>query len=167
MKKIIAIPGLLLALVACSSASYLHKSCVERQGYCFDATINGQPVIPLQSRALLTPYQERSHYVSDTAWQLARPVSGPIDVQAAVNDRGHEWLGPRGTIEISVVPLGDYQLTSTPKLSKRQDVRIGGDAAVVVEQVLDDDKLPSGRYLFRIKASGENWDRKTVFVIVE
>jgi hypothetical protein len=52
-------------------------------------------------------------------------------------------------------------------LTKREDARIDGNAAVAVKRVLDKNELPPGQYLFRIKASGDNWDCKTIFVTVE
>lgn len=135
--------------------------------YCSDATINGQSVIPLRSRDTLARYRDVSHYASDTAWQLAEPISGEIEIRTATNEQGRDWIGPQANVGVGVVPLGGQNLASTPKLSQREDVRIDGNATVAVKRVLDDNKLPPGQYLFRIKANGNNWDRKTVFVTVE
>ncbi|MCP5452040.1 MAG: hypothetical protein H6972_16105 [Gammaproteobacteria bacterium] len=96
--------------------------------YCFDATINGQSVIPLRSRDTLARYRDVSHYASDTAWQLLEPISGEIEIHAATNEQGRDWIGPRANVEIGVVPLGGQNLASTPKLSQRED---GVDPTVV------------------------------------
>jgi len=167
MRLTIAVLGLLSVLGGCAGITSPQNACINRQGYCFDATINGRPVIPLQSRDLLARYRAVSHYAGDAAWQLAGLIGGEIEVGAAANERGWDWLGPRATVEVGVVPLGEQNLASTPTLSKREDVWIDGNAAVSVKQVLDKNVLPPGQYLFRIKASGDNWDRKTVLVTVE
>ena len=106
MKSIIAVLGLLPVLGGCAGITSPQNACLPRQGYCFDATINGRPVIPLQSRDLLARYRDVSHYASDVAWQLAGPISGAIEVSAAANERGRDWLGPRATVEVGVRVTG-------------------------------------------------------------
>lgn len=167
MKTIFPALGLLSVLVGCAGIPSASTPCLDRQGYCFDATINGQPVIPLETSDRLARYRSASHYVSDVAWKLPKPISDEVEVRVATNQQGRDWMGPPMTVEVSVVPLGDYDLTSTPRLSKENDVLIGGRAAVTVKHVLDNNRLPPGQYLFRIKARGRHWDRKTVFVMVE
>lgn len=135
-------------------------------GYCFDAYVNGEPVIPLQSEDVIRPFLDASHYVRDVKWQLAKPITGPISVRAVVNEAGLAKLGARGTLQAQVVPLGDYRLASRRVISKSDNVRIAGQAATVASNVLQSNVLPPGNYLLRITARGDSWDRKTVFVIV-
>lgn len=155
-------------LSACATPNAPHPGdCISRTGHCFDAVINGQPVIPLRSRDSIEPFVTISGYVRDVEWQLAQPISGPVSVQIKPNQAGQEWLGPRSRQQVQVVPLGDYDLASRPVQESRDDVRIGGQAVTTVSHVLESHTLPPGDYLLRITARGNNWDRKTVFVVVQ
>lgn len=165
--KIIAVPGLLAVLASCAGLPSGTAQCLDRKGYCFDAMINGQPVVPLETHDGLARYHSVSHYVNEVAWELPRPIRDEVNVRVTANEQGRDWMGPRMTVQVSVVPLGDYKLDSTPVLSKQNDVLISGHAAATVRHVLNENRLPPGQYLFRIKATGRHWDRKTVFVTVQ
>lgn len=67
----------------------------------------------------------------------------------------------------ALMPMCIY-LAYSPRQGHRDRLRrCDGNAAIAVKRVLDKNVLPLSRYLFRIKASGNNWDRKTVFVTVK
>jgi len=48
------------------------------------------------------------------------------------------------------------------------NIRINGAASVGIDNVLNSNILPTGKYLLRLTVNGSNnWDRKTIFIEVK
>ena len=146
--------------------------CIERNGSCFDAMINGQQAVALASPEVLKQFEDQLDAagradLSDTKWQLAAPISGSIEVQVAVNKLGTDWFGTRGEVETLVRPLGDYEIKTLPTLKATPSVTVGGMPLATASNVIDENKLPPGDYIFIVTLWGSvNWDRKHIFAQV-
>lgn len=155
-----------------------HTGCAtSRCGYdgdCFDVKINGVDVIPLSSERLTEPYQKIpdpgvASDARDAKWQVREPVNSKIDVLFAVNsENGKAWIGDNPAMNIIVIPLDNQVIKGDYALSRADNVRVEGKAPVTLTKVMKNNELPPGNYLFKVRIRGSNnWDRKTIFVMVK
>lgn len=148
--------------------------CVDRIGRCFDATIAGQGVEVIASRAeferLRGEIEVLNGNVREVYWIVRAPVLGAqaLDVEARSNAFGRPHVGePREEPDVTVYALDGQDLDSETEQVARPDVRVNGQPVVVQQETLTQDFLPPGRYAFAIKYLGRrNWDRKWVFLTV-
>jgi hypothetical protein len=183
---VLALPSLILpdsnaiagsdAVPAPSYASgYSEKlPCVNRIGRCFDVTIGGKSVSVIadksQFMSLNAEIKALNSNVRDVYWTVNEAVDGnlALDVIAKVNSRGLAHLGTeKDDPDVTVYELDDQGLESESELVSNSSVRINGQAVITQQEILTQDFLPPGRYVFSIKYLGKlNWDRKWVFLTV-
>jgi hypothetical protein len=78
------------------------------------------------------------------------------------------WFGPDAGAEATVIPLGEVEVKTHRELKAEESVRIGGQAALTQRNVLEDSRLPAGRYLLAVTVSGRsNWDRHVLYFEVK
>lgn len=174
MRLITALILLLATSTSCSPLAPLgRESCVSRNGACFDLAINGQPVVPLGSRAALSRYESGldAAGVADlrsTTWMLQAPIDGKIVMNPSINERGAEWFGENAQAELMFRALTPVKLRMKRELREAEGVRVQGRGVIVEENVLADEKLPPGEYIFIVTARGtRNWDRKHIHAVVK
>jgi len=157
-------------------AAYSEKlPCVSRIGRCFDASIGGQPVLAIAGKARHEQISRMAHdanvQVRDVFWEVAEPVSGEmaLDVQVGSNDIGRQHVGKAQVDpEVTIYMLDKQALQSETLLEEQSRVRINGQPVVTQQNILTQDHLPAGRYVFHIRYQGQhNWDRKLVIVTVK
>ncbi|MFK7954809.1 MAG: hypothetical protein AB8B96_01845 [Lysobacterales bacterium] len=143
--------------------------CFPRAGHCVQVTVNGQQSVRLTkaSKKLLKGYDEVSYYVDDTLYEILDPISGELDVVGAIVEGAEDWYGQPGSVDVQVVPLQAVEIAAKEELVSNPTVRIGGQAIVSKANVMQDNTLPPGRYLLRVKLRGSgNWDRQTLLLTV-
>ncbi len=97
-------------------------------------------------------------------YELANPVRGPVTFSAHWVPGSEDYFGHDIRVEAHVVPLENQALSGRPELHADSTVSIGGASAVKRENVLEDNSLPLGKYLFSVKAMGpNNWDRQVIY----
>ncbi len=144
--------------------------CFPREGRCVAVTVNGQPALPLTraKKKVLKSLEEISHYVDDTRYEVPEPIRGELEVAASLAKGAASQLGEGGQVEVQIVILSEVEIETREQLVAEPSVRIGGQAAVGAGHFLEDNRLPPGQYLLRVKLRGpDNWDRQTVFFTVE
>lgn len=162
----------LFIATACTAVTQM-PPCFTRDGVCFDLRINGQPVAALEDRSVLEQYEAGADPATKTdlsrvQWQIEEPISGPIQIQAVYNALGTGWFGEQALPDVLVTPLEGQDLRSRPELETSSEVDDEGRAVQREADVLQDNKLPPGAYLFKVTLRGsENWDRKYILVIAE
>ena len=163
MSHRIALVGILLtavlALGACTQNPPMYR------GYAFDAMIEDAHVIPLKNRDSISALRG---YVREVHWQLDKPISGDFTVSVAENEHSAAYIGTLESREsVHIISLSGANLDSHPALETDESVRINGAAAVSKVNVLEENRLPKGDYVFRLKVHGnQNWDRKEIYVQV-
>ena len=143
--------------------------CFPREGHCVNVTVNGQASIELTraTKKLLKNLEEVSHYADDAGYEIPEPIRGALDVDAAMATGSQEWFGETGQLEVQVVPLQEVEIETRAGVVADPSVRVSGKAALGAARFLEDDRLPPGQYLLRVKIRGEkNWDRQTLFLTV-
>lgn len=161
--------ALFVAVVIAAPAAGVDMHCVDRDGRCMAVTINGQKPVKLSknTKKMLAGMKNARDYMTDARYEVSAPVKGELDVKADRSADSKDWFGEGRDFEIMVVPLADVELRTHQQLSTADDVRIGGAAAVTVENVLEGDQLPPGPYLLLVTLRGDsNWDRMTLFLQV-
>jgi len=165
----LCLAALAVVLLGIQPAAFAKSKCFPREGHCIAAVVNGQKAVPLNkaTKKALRQLEEASHYVDDALYEVPEPIRGALEVEATMVAGSQSWFGDGAGSEVQVVPLDDVDLATTQRLVAEPTVRIGGRAAVGVGNFLEDDRLPPGRYLIRVRVRGpENWDRQTIFVTV-
>jgi hypothetical protein len=168
----------LLILSSCllSSCSVLHPAagmeCISRDGQCFDATINGQAVTPIRSRAALARFEKGLDAVQlsdlqNTRWELREPVDGLLETSTAINSLGAKWFGAEPEAELLVTSIGTQRLKTAPSLAASENVQVRGKPALVQQNEIVDKRLPAGPYILTLTVRGKgNWDRKYILANV-
>lgn len=151
---------LLLTFNSCSSQPKIPNY----RGYTFNATVDGVTIIELKDRKRIPALQG---YVRDVRWQTSKPISGYVNVVITPNIHS-AFVGNNAYIEdIEIVPLGNVKIKTYHALNKDNSVLIGGRASVTAVNVMNQNKLPSGEYVIRLKIHGsKNWDRKEIYTYV-
>jgi len=143
--------------------------CVDRVGRCFDAFVNGQPIVVLPDTTLRKSLETLSPEARDLSWRVTNPIPDrdELTVETRSNTFGLKDVGDAVDFTVKIYPLDGQRLLSDPTLEQHRDVRVEGSAAVTRKNVLRSNRLPTGRYLLVIRFRGsKNWDRKTVYVEV-
>ena len=148
--------------------------CVDRIGRCFDATVGGQPVEVIATKAeferLGADIAAQNPGVREVYWQVRQPLSSAaaMDIAVKSNALGRAHVGePRGEPQVMLYAIDRQRLAATRELVANQNVRVNGEATVTQRNTLAQDSLPPGRYVFEIRYPGSRtWDRKTVLLTV-
>lgn len=161
-----------LAFAGCSAMAG-GSPCVHRTGSCFDMRLSGHPVVPLDSRDSLQLYESdsshpaRRNIVQQVSWRIEQPLDGPLRIEASPNELGKSWFGESTTVDVAITPLTAQQVKVKRQLGAAPSVRVGGTPVAVVRDVLAEDRLPPGDYVFEARLRGpSNWDKKSIFVTV-
>ena len=76
--------------------------------------------------------------------------------------RGHAWLRTLVLLLALLVPGAHAEVHA------EESVRVGGQAALTRRDVLEENRLPAGRYLLAVTLSGRsNWDRHVLYFEVK
>jgi hypothetical protein len=171
-KSVAVLAGLLL--LAAARAEALSK-CLERDGRCMAVTVNGQASVKLgkNTKQVLRQMENVSSYevkyeVKQARYELPAPIRGELDIKADRSKDSGDWFGGSLHFEAMVVPLDDVDLSTRQHVSTAQNVQVEGGAPLVAQEVLDQKRLPPGRYLLVVTLNGDsNWDRQTLYFVVE
>jgi len=157
-----------IVTVSACATTQSTPSCFPRTGSCIQATVNGESVEPVKSSDFLQPYKNVSHYVDQVTGYISKPISGELNVQSALTSAGVSWIGTPARQSVAVVPLEQVKLESSERVTTDPNIRINGAASVGIDNVLNSNILPTGKYLLRLTVNGSNnWDRKTIFIEVK
>lgn len=160
---------LTLALALAVPAAAKGPKCFPREGHCVLVTVNGQRAVAMskKERRALNGLEERSHYVKDALYRLPDAIRGELDIRGAMVDGSQKWFGDGAEVEAAIVPLDPVEIATEERLAEEPTVRIGGQPVVTVERSMQENRLPPGRYLLRLRLRGQgNWDRQTVYFTV-
>ncbi|WP_456447271.1 hypothetical protein [Thiolapillus sp.] len=158
-----ALMGVLLSVVLALGACA--QNLPRYRGYSFDAMIEDAHVIPLNDAESIPALKG---YVREVHWQLDKPISGDFTVSVAENEHSAAYIGTLESREpVHIISLNGANLDSHPELETDESVRFNDAAAVGKVNVLEENRLPKGDYVFRLKVHGsQNWDRKEIYVQV-
>jgi len=157
---------LVALLLAPAAAEAGMSKCLSREGQCMAVTVNGQKSVKVgkKTKTLLKGLKDVSHDVEFTRYELPAPIRGELDVKADRSADSGDWFGEGRRFEALAVPLGKVDLQTHQELTTADNVRVEGAAPIVTQHVLDQNRLPPGRYLLIVTLNGEsNWDRQTLF----
>lgn len=163
------------AVLAAAADAGADMECVDRDGRCMAVTVNGQAAVKLTKRtkAMLkdlweaVPYLE-GHEMREARYEVPLPIRGPLQVTADRSAKSGDWFGEDRDFETMVTPIDKVDLRTHQQVTTADGISIGGAAPLVMENVLESNRLPPGRYVLRIRLTGsENWDRMVVYVRVE
>ena len=160
--------GLLLAgwLFLSPAISVAASKCFPRVGHCVAVEVNGQASTKLakSTKKLLKGYEDVHFYVDDTLYELQEPVRGDLEIRSDGVKGSEKWFGKVLEVEASVIPLEQVELETHREQSTESTVRIGGNEAVVEKNMLEENRLPPGRYLLVVRLKGsDNWDRQVLY----
>ena len=161
----------IVILTACSTHSsqftYNGHSCFPRIGNCVKASIDGQAITLIRDKSVLKPYEGKTHYLDDVEWEVVTPVTSRANVISGIRTGTDEWFGSYQDTTIEFIALEGQRVPTVSKTGTRKDVRSGGSATMVQEEVFTSENHAPGAYLFFVKVKGtKNWDRATIFVRV-
>jgi hypothetical protein len=134
-----------------------------RDGHCLSVKVNGEATIKLtkKTRKLLEPLGGLRFGGGETHYESASPVQGALEVHAEWVAGAGEYFGQPPEVSLHVRPLEGQSLETHPELSAAPNVRVEGGAAVTRSEVVEDNRLPPGKYLLSVRLMGpRNWDRQ-------
>lgn len=155
--------ALLLAPLAAADPKCFSPS---REGHCIVVEVNGQTSAKLskKTKKLLKELGGLSYHGDDTRYELATPIRGALELRAAWTSGSDSFFGGPGEIDAHVIPLEDVTLDTHGERTSDPSVQVGGAAVSKDERVLNENRLPPGKYLMTVKLSGRsNWDRQLLF----
>lgn len=155
----------MLALSAALTAKAGPPECFSpsREGHCIVVRVSGQPTVKLskETRKMLEPLGVLRFGGGETHYESASPVRGALEVHAEWVAGAGEYFGGTPEVSMRVRPLEGQSLETRPELSTAPSVRIEGGAAVTRSEVVEDNRLPPGKYLLSVRVAGpRNWDRQ-------
>ncbi len=142
--------------------------CVDRNGHCVGLLVDGQSTQPLPDGAAAARVMAVKHG-EDVCWQLAKPVSTKLRVQAVPGGIVPGYVGKIEKISVNVYPLGDYD----PEFDSRLDSLNGVDVVVDGDpngtwRLEAEKPLPAGEYVIVFRVFGvDNWDKQAVFLTLD
>lgn len=142
------------------------RSCRDHVGWCFDLTVDGQAVVPLDDPALRAKLDRE--LATPLCWQLAEPTAGTLEAVVKANRHTAGTIGELyDEVEIVVMGLEGQEVPTRKGIRTDPTVRIGGVPMQTQVDVIDTEKLPGGAYVatFRVRGPG-GWDRKAVLLHV-
>ena len=158
----------LLALSAAMAAETGPPGCFSpsREGHCIVVKVGGQPTVKLakKTRKMLEPLGGLRFGGDETRYESVSPVRGALEVHAEWVPGAVEFFGGPPEVSLHVRPLEGQDLETRPELSAAPSVRIEGGAAVTRSEVVEDNRLPPGKYLLSVRLAGSrNWDRQVSY----
>jgi len=158
----------LLALSAAVTAEAGPPACFSpsRNGHCIAVKVNGQATVKLakKTKRMLEPLGGLRFGGDETRYESVSPVRGALEVHAEWVAGAGEYFGEPPEVSLRVRPLEGQGLETRPELSTAPSVRVEGGAAVTRSEVVEDNRLPPGKYLLSVTLTGpRNWDRQTSY----
>jgi hypothetical protein len=163
----------LLSLAACAAgrkpmvAEVKQTSCADRDGYCFDVSVNGVQVEPIESAARkLAPYIDRMWKAKrikpdEVLWSLPLPVPCAFTITAVQNSLGRQWFDGDTQSEASIFSLSRV----APDITIRAFHTFDYNGYLIVSPVNtlhQKQALRPGEYLLSVRMQSEKqWDRKS------
>lgn len=157
------LPMLVLSVALTAEAEQPGCFSPARNGHCIAVKVNGQATVKLakKTRKMLEPLGGLRFSGGETHYESASPVHGALVVHAEWVGGAGEYFGGSPEVSLHVRPLEGQSLETYPELSTAPSVRVEGDAAVTRSEVLEDNRLPPGKYLLSVRLAGSrNWDRQ-------
>lgn len=157
-----------LALSAALNAKAGPPGCFSpsREGHCIVVKVGGQPTVKLskKTKKMLEPLGGLRLGGDETRYELASPVRGALEVHAEWVADAIEFFGGPPEVSLHVRPLEGQSLETRTELSAAPGVRVEGNAAVTRSEVVEDNRLPPGKYLLSVRLAGpRNWDRQVSY----
>jgi hypothetical protein len=155
--------------VAAGAADVKYPKCFDasREGRCFVLRVNGQASTKIsgKTKKILKPLDGLTFDSEETRYEVAVPVRGALEVSAEWLPEAVPYFGNPPGVEVFVKPLEGQRLETSAALSTAGSVNVGGQSVVTLSNVLRDNRLPPGKYLMEVRASGAraNWDRQVVY----
>jgi hypothetical protein len=168
----VAATGVLLLLAAAAQAGEKFPKCFDasRDGHCIAVSVNGQRTVKLakKTKKMLEGMGALSVGGGYAHYELAQPIRGDLDVQVDWLPEAAAYFGAPPEVSIHVYPLDGQDLATRPEIGSATSVSVGGAAPLTVANVIQDNRLPPGRYLVAARVSGArtNWDCQTLFLQV-
>ncbi|MHB1045180.1 MAG: hypothetical protein ACYC4P_04145 [Thermoanaerobaculia bacterium] len=158
----------MLALSAALTAEAGPPGCFSpsREGHCIVVKVGGQPTVKLskETKKMLEPLGGLRFGGGETHYEFASPVRGALEVHAEFVADAGEYFGGPPEVSLHVRPLEGQSLETRPELAAAPNVRIEGGAAVTRSEVVEDNRLPPGKYLLSVRLAGSrNWDRQVSY----
>ena len=153
-------------LVLGTAVSAKRSKCFPREGHCVAVEVNGQASakVAKSTKKMLKDLEDLHFYVKSTLYELPEPVNGSLEILADGVEGSEEWFGKVLDVEAQVIPLQRVELETHRERSVETTVQIGEGNPVVEEDVLDENRLPAGRYLLVVRVKGtDNWDRQVLY----
>jgi hypothetical protein len=164
--RIGGLSALAASLLVPATAAAKDPKCFPREGHCVAVQVNGQASTKLgkKTKKLLRDLKPVSYYVDDTRYELVEPVRGEIEIRADRVEGSAPWFGEVRKVDSAVVPLQEVDLETHREGTTEETVRVGGAATAGERDVLQENRLPPGRYLLVVTVWGQaNWDRQVLF----
>ena len=172
----IAGPGtlVLLAVTAAARADDKPPRCFKDMygGHCVAAEVNGQKTVRLtkKTRKFLKERGTSGLGNCEVEYEVPSPVRGDLEMSFAWLPEATGYFGPDAETSVHVFPLDGQSLDTRPELSTAPSVRSGGSAVITQADVIEDNRLPPGKYVLTARVSGSKrgWDcHKFVLEVAE
>ena len=142
--------------------------CVERLGHCVEVTIDGHKTVPLTDEATARRVHAIKHD-QDVCWQLTRPVSTKLRVQAGNGGIFPTFVGAIEKLDANVYELADYDAKVDSRLDQIDGVRMEADGDPNgTWHLTSEHPLKGGEYVIVLRVFGAgNWDKQAVLVTLD
>ena len=170
--KLTCVATLVLIIAAAADAQEKFPKCfnASREGHCSAVQVNGQRSVRLtkQTKKMLESLGGLKFGQFETRYEVPQPVRGALALQADWIPEAVAYFGAPPDFSVLVRPLEGQNLETRPELSTASSVRAGGSAVVTQADVVQENRLPPGKYLLQIRLSGskQNWEQQTLFIQV-
>ena len=155
--------------VSAGAADVKFPKCfnASREGHCVVVRVNDQASTRLgkKTKKMLQALGALQFDGDDTKYEVPTPVKGALDVRAEWLPEAAAYFGNPPQVDVIVKPLEGQRLDTRTELSTSGSVQVGGQSVVTQSNVLQENRLPPGKYLMAVRVSGAraNWDRQTVY----
>jgi hypothetical protein len=161
------------AVLAAPPAVQAKVDCLSRDGRCMAVRVNGQASVKMSKQTkkklaeLLRPGRG-TPWSGQLRYELPGPIDGRLDFDARPLAGAESWFGAGPRPSAMLYALDPVKLETRSELSASDSVRAGGAAVVTQREVLEQERLPAGRYILSIDLNGaSNWDRHLVYFEVK
>ena len=154
----------LLTIAAAAPADDKPPKCFKDLygGHCVAAEVNGQRTVRLtrKTKKFLKERGTSGLGNCEVEYEVPSPVRGDLEMSFAWLPEATGYFGPDAETSVHVFPLDGQSLNTRRELSTASSVRAGGSAAITQADVIEDNRLPPGRYVFTARVSGSRrgWD---------
>jgi hypothetical protein len=143
------------------------------EGHCVVAQVNGRKTVRTtkKTRKLLKELGgegSRSFGNCSANYEVPAPVKGPLDLRFSWLPEAVDYFGSGADATVHVYPLEGQELETHAEISAAPSVTAGGSAVVTQADVIEGNRLPSGKYVLtaRVSGSSRSWDCHLFFVLI-